>query len=148
MQGVQGFVLLVARLFIGIPFITFGIYKLSNFEMLSGWMAFKNLPVPEVLLFIAIAFEIIGGLMLITGLKLRLVAVLLILYLIPVHFAMHDYWAVEDPLEKQSQIESFSKGFMIMGGLLFMALTGAGSTSVDALLNRTQDESTGDLKDE
>ena len=141
-QGVQGFITLVGRLFIAVPLISFGIYKFNNFDMLVQWMSFKNLPIPEVLLALAIAFELGGALLLILGFKIRAVAFLLIFYLVPVMLAMHDFWAIENPTERQATLESFAKGFMIMGGLLFLLVLGAGTISLDNLLSKNKNDIT------
>ncbi|MEN8145559.1 MAG: DoxX family protein [Gemmatimonadota bacterium] len=122
---------LVGRILIAVPLLSFGWYKTQNFEMMSGWMRFLELPAPSLLLGAAIAFELVGGLLLIAGYKTRWAALALILYIIPVTFVIHSFWSVEDLVQRQAALESFSKGIIIIGGLLFVATFGAGPVSVD-----------------
>ena len=50
------------------------------------------------------------------------------LYLIPVHLAIHNFWS---PDVDAGEVDQFGKGMMIIGGLLFVTIFGAGVISVD-----------------
>ncbi|MFQ5510675.1 MAG: DoxX family protein [Candidatus Krumholzibacteriia bacterium] len=121
---------LAGRILIALPLINFGIYKLSNWNMMQQWFQFKGLPAPEFLLGAAILVEIIGGLLLIAGFKVRWTVVALVGYLVIVHFTMHNFWAVEGA-ERQPELENFLKGLMIIGGLLIVFANGPGAVSLD-----------------
>ena len=56
------------------------------------------------------------------GFKVRWIAAMLVLYLIPVHVLMHNFWAMDPGAERQAQLEEFGKGLMIMGGLLLIGV--------------------------
>jgi len=127
---------LVGRVLMALPLWSFASYKLGNWEMMLGWLQFKALPMPSFLLGAAIVTEFVGGLLLISGFKVRWTAVVLILYLIPVHLTLHNYWTMEIGAERQGQVEQFMKGLMIMGGLLFVATFGPGQLSLDYWLRR------------
>ena len=122
---------LAGRILMAFAFLSFASYKLGNWEMMLGWLQFKSLPIPAFLLGAAILTEFVGGLLLIAGFKARWVAVVLILYLIPVHLTLHNYWSLEVGSERQGQREQFEKGLMIIGGLLFVASFGPGPISID-----------------
>lgn len=121
---------LAGRLLIALPFLDFGIYKLTNWTMMVGWLEMNGLPLPALLLGAAIVLELVGGTLLIAGARTRWVAVALALYLVPVTFLLHDFWTFEG-IVRQGQRESFGKGLMIIGGLIFVALQGAGAVSLD-----------------
>lgn len=140
MHQVQKFIPLVARFLIAIPLIDFGLFKFNNFEMLVGWMDFKGFPIASVLLTLAILIEIGGGLLLLIGLKVRPVAIIIGLYLIPVLFGLHDFWTLEGA-ERQSTLESFEKGIIIMGAMLYIFAFGAGGLSLDKRLEKKASES-------
>ena len=136
MNRLQQYGPLVGRVLMALPFWSFASYKLGNWEMMLGWLQFKEVPIPAVLLGAAILTEFVGGLLLIVGLRIRLTALVLILYLIPVHLVLHNYWTLDMGAERQGQLEQFAKGLMIMGGLLFVATFGPGPLSVDHWLRR------------
>ena len=136
MRSVRKYGPLVGRVLIATPFLYFGAYKLSNWEMMTGWLQFKGLPAQCLLLGAATLIEIVGGLLLLTGFKTRWVAVTLLLYLLPVHFFMHMFWVLEG-IERQAQFESFLKGLMIIGGLVFVFTHGPGAVAID---NRSRDD--------
>ena len=122
---------LAGRILIALPFIKFGTDKIRNWDMVVPWMQSMGLPAPALLLGLATGIEVIGAICLILGFWTRWVALTMALYLIPVHLLIHNFWAVA-AAQRSSEIESFGKGMMIIGGLLFVMLFGAGRISVDA----------------
>ena len=73
-----------------------------------------------------------GGLSVMIGYKARLGAWLLVLFLVPVTIAMHNFWAVQDATMAQTQQAMFMKNIALMGGALMVAYFGAGPLSLDA----------------
>ena len=64
------------------------------------------------------------------GFKARLGGWALVLYLIPVSHIFHNFWAFTGA-EQQMQMINFLKNLAIMGGLLLVALRGAGKPCID-----------------
>jgi len=116
---------LVGRILIAVLFIPAGWNKISGFAGTAGYIASKGLPLPEVGAAIAIAVELVGGLMLLVGFKTRWAALALFVFLIPTTVFFHPFWA--DP----SQATSFWKNVAIMGGVLYVWAFGAGRLSLD-----------------
>ena len=79
----------------------------------------------QLLLPLTILVELGGGLLIVFGLFTRPVALIVFLFLIPVTLTFH---AGSDP---EQQIH-FMKNLAIMGGMLVLAVHGAGSWSLDA----------------
>ena len=75
---------------------------------------------------------LIGGLSVLTGYRARVGATLLILFLIPVTFAMHAFWAVSDPHMAELQRAMFFKNVSLVGAALLLIHFGAGPYSLDA----------------
>jgi putative oxidoreductase len=73
-----------------------------------------------------------GGLSILLGYHARIGAVLIALFLVPVTFSMHAFWAVSDPMMHQMQQVMFFKNISMLGAALFIARTGAGPLSLDA----------------
>lgn len=121
---------LVGRILIAIIFLVSGIGKIGGFAGTAGYMASKGLPMAEVLLVITIIIEIGAAALLILGFKARLGATLLFLWMIPVTFIFHNFWAMP-AVEQQLQTIMFMKNLAIMGGLLFIMAHGSGKYSLN-----------------
>ena len=121
---------LVGRTLLALIFLISGIGKIGGFAGTAGYMAGKGLPMVEVLLVLTIIIEIGGALMLISGYMARLSATVLFLWMIPVTFIFHNFWAVPADQQMIQQI-MFMKNLAIMGGMLYIAVFGPGSISVD-----------------
>jgi putative oxidoreductase len=78
-------------------------------------------PLVEVLLMATIALEILGGLMLITGIGTRFAALALALFTIVAGTLFHDFWMIADVDEYRNQLNHFLKNVAIVGGLLIVA---------------------------
>jgi putative oxidoreductase len=75
---------------------------------------------------------LIGGLSVMTGYRARIGAGLLILFLLPVTFAMHAFWAVQDPHMAELQRAMFFKNVALVGAAMLLVHFGAGPYSLDA----------------
>lgn len=130
MHAMQPLGLLVGRLLLTYIFLLSGFSKIGNFAGTAAYMASKGLPLSEVLLVATIIIELGGGLMLVLGWKARWAALAVLLWLIPVTLVFHGYWAVE-PEQMRSQMIQFNKNLAIMGGMLYVMVTGSGRYSLD-----------------
>lgn len=126
---------LAGRFLLALIFLMSGIGKIGGFAGTAGYMASKGLPMVEVLLVITIIIEIGAAAMLILGFKARLGAAALFLWMIPVTFIFHNFWAVP-PAEQQTQMIMFMKNLAIMGGMLLIMAYGSGPYSMDKKLSR------------
>ena len=121
---------LVGRILIGIIFLLSGLSKIGGFTGTAGWMASKGLPMAEVLLAITIVIEVGASLMIIAGYQARLGAAVLFLWMIPVTFLFHNYWAMPADQQMIQQI-MFMKNLGLMGGMLYIMAFGSGPMSID-----------------
>jgi len=80
------------------------------------------------LLIITTLLSLIGGLLLLVGVKEKLGAGLLIVFLVPVTILMHSFWFFEGSVREQEQIH-FLKNMAILGGLILVLLQGAQAPS-------------------
>jgi putative oxidoreductase len=121
---------LLGRVLIGAPFILSGLSKLATHEATVGYISSVGLPLPEVGWIIAIVVELAGGLLLISGYRSRLVALVLALFALATAVFFHRNFA------DQNQMIHFLKNVMLAGGLLQIVYFGAGPMSIDASGNR------------
>ena len=109
----------MGRVLLGVLFFISAINKILGFSFVSGWMASAGLPMPDLLLVLTIAIELIGGLMLITGWHARYAAVGLAIFLVPVTLVFHAFWSA-DAATFNDQLTAFLKNAAIFGGMLLV----------------------------
>ena len=91
--------------------------------------ALCNLAKTYALLAGAIAFEIVGGLMILFGWHARIGALLLVIFLVPATLIFHNFWAA-DPVQLPGQLNHFLKNLTILGALVFIIGMGSGPLSL------------------
>ena len=120
---------LLARVFLGHIFVLAGFGKLGEgYAGTAGYM--DSMGVPGGLLPLVIALEIIGGLMVIMGFKVKWAAYALAGFSIVAGVIFHSNFA------DQMQMILFMKNISIAGGLLLLSVHGASEFSVDKQLAR------------
>lgn len=121
--------LLIGRILLAAIFVVSGFNKLMNFEQSAAYIANAGLPVPDLLLVMAALIELVGGMLIAVGYKARWAALMIFVFLIPVTYIFHAFWSVEEDQVQQQMIQ-FQKNVAIMGGMLYIALSGPGRYSV------------------
>jgi putative oxidoreductase len=120
----------IGRGLLALIFVVSGIFKLAHWSTTAAFMAAKEMPAVPLLLAVAVAVELIGGLLLLVGYQTETSAWVLFLYMIPVTFIFHNFWSVQG-MEAQAQMINFLKNLSIMGGLLSVAVAGPSPISID-----------------
>ena len=85
---------------------------------------------PPLAYVVAVALELGGGLLLITGYQARIVALALAVFSVVAGVAFHSNFA------DQNQMFHFLKNVMMAGGLLQIVAFGAGALSLDSRFSR------------
>jgi putative oxidoreductase len=149
MNWFQILVAFLGRALLSIIFIASGVHKILDWQGsqnhfiqgLNDWLAlsignsvFQNLiefglSHVHSLFLLSVCFEIVGGLLIFFGLWLRLGALLLIIFLVPMTFVFHHFWQIEGP-DRDLQAVEFMKNVGILGGLLILLALGKGSKCV------------------
>lgn len=119
---------LLARLMMGQIFLIAGLQKIGGYEGTQGYM--ESAGVPGMLLPLVILVEAGGGLALIIGWQTKLVAMVLALFTLAAAVLFHNNVA------DQMQMIMFMKNIAISGGLMLLAVYGAGGYSVDSHRNK------------
>lgn len=132
MNGLRSIALLVARVLLGIIFIFHGWQKLHT-NGIAGTKAFfesVNVPAPGFSAYFATWVELIGGIMLILGLALPIVAILLVIDMIGAIATVHwdlGFWNTDGGYEFP---------LALIAGLLAVGFANAGVFAVDNYLLR------------
>ena len=114
------------------------IFLLSSFDNFSSftiiYAASHGVPMSSILVPLSGTIAFVGSLSIILGYKARWGAWLIIIFLIPVTFMMHNFWTISDPGMRQTQYTMFMKNLSILGGAFLIAAFGAGPLSFDSKL--------------
>lgn len=122
---------LLARLLIAQIFLGAGILKLLNTAEITQQIATRvSGPLIPLFLIGAIGVELLGGVAFLVGLRTNWVAALLAAYVLVATSLYHTNFS------QPFQGDLFAKDVAIVGGLVLVAVFGAGRISLDALLER------------
>jgi len=129
---------LIARIFLSLIFLweaydTIKYYESSK-ESMNGYHITWN---QDFLLCSAIFLMIFGGVLILTGYRSKLGAVLLLLYYIPATFIIYSFWNDPPELYRVNSIQ-FMKNLAIIGGLMMVFVNGAGRYSIKRLFATTK----------
>jgi putative oxidoreductase len=119
---------LTGRVLLSALFLLSGLGKLGAYTMTAAYMS--SLGVPSALLPVVIATEIVGAIAIVLGWKTRVAASLLAGFTLLAAFIFHSNF------HDQIQMIMFLKNVSITGGLLLLAVNGAGPLSVDRRIAR------------
>lgn len=92
----------------------------------------------DLLLFGAIFLLTLGGIMVLTGYRSTLGALMLLMYWVPVTLIVHDFWNANSNTEMRHGSILFMKDFAVIGGLLMIIGKGSGRYSIKRLFATTR----------
>ena|ERR1700722_15140190 len=93
----------------------------------------SGVPMPNVLVPLSGIIAFLGALSIILGFKAKFGGWLIVLFLVPVTFFMHQFWKVQDQMAMQMQMVNFMKNISMLGGALLITYFGAGPVSMDSM---------------
>ncbi|MFT4823369.1 MAG: putative oxidoreductase [Halioglobus sp.] len=117
----QRAMLLVGRGLLGLYFILPGISKITGFTGMSEYMAAHGVPFVPVLLVLTIILQLGCGASLVAGWRTQLMAFVLAGLTLVISLFMHDFWSMEEGLQRAHEMQNFIKNMAIMAGLLYVA---------------------------
>ena len=124
------FLPLLGRILIGAPFLMGGLSKLGAYAATVGYIAAVGLPVPPLAFIVSVIIEVGGGLLLLSGFKVRFASLVLAVFSLATAVFFHRNFG------DQNQMIHFLKNVMMAGGLLQITYFGAGAFSLDARSGR------------
>lgn len=117
--------ILLGRVLMMLLFLISGWGKLTGFQGTVGYMGTVGAPIPVVAAAIAVVMEFGVGIALLIGFWTRPLALLMALFVLGTALIAHTFWNVEGAMQTANMVQ-FYKNLSIMGGLLLLAVTGAG----------------------
>lgn len=122
------YLFLLGRIFFSLVFIFKAIQCFCP-QMAKG-LADRGVPLAHIILPIWGILALIGGLSILLGYRAKMGAWLLIVFLLPITFHLHAFWAEESSLLMRMHALCFWKNLSLMGALLMMSYTGSGPLSL------------------
>jgi len=114
---------LIGRIIVGLYYINSGIRHFTHLNMMAGYAGSKGVPLPKLAVPGSGALLVIGGLSLLLGYQPVIGIVAVVLFLIGVSPMMHNFWAVQDPMQKMAEMVNFTKNMALLGSaLMFLAI--------------------------
>lgn len=107
------------------------------YRSIVGWSgmvslyAMKGLPLTEVVLGVGVVAMVLGALALLLGFRARLGAMTLFLVVVISTTLLHNYWEINDDIERQSDFALFARDIAIAGGLLILVGMGPGRFALE-----------------
>ncbi len=124
---------LVARIVLGAYYLFNALNHFTMLGMMSGYAASKGVPLPDVAVVVAGLLLLIGGLSIITGYKPTIGVTALVVFLVPVTFIMHNFWAEQDQMLQLNQMVNFLKNIALLASaVMFLAIPQPWPKSVGA----------------
>jgi len=123
----------LGRLLLSGLFVWSGFGKLMNAAVTTQYFASHGIPAPDLMVWIAILIELVGGLAILLGFKTRWVAAILAIWCLITGFAVHLSAGMHsaDAIVAYDNMIHFYKNLGMAGGLLYVVAFGAGALSVD-----------------
>jgi putative oxidoreductase len=118
--------LLLARIGLASLFLFSGCQKLSHLQGAAQWAASQGVPFASLLMPLAGLFEVVSGVMLITGWHARQAAVALAAWIIVLGPLFHRFWDAPAQLW-QIEVDDLFHHFVMFGGMIYVAVFGPGS---------------------
>ena len=126
--------LLLARVMLSALFLVSGYFKLMGMERTTGYFASLGLPMPGLMVWLAILAELGLPILLLVGFRARWVALALCLFTLFTAATGHRFWGFDTATQFPhyvAQLTQFLKNLGIAGGFLLLALVGPGRFAVD-----------------
>lgn len=113
---------LIGRILIGLFFLFAGFNHFGRLNMMAGYAKMKGTPAPKLAVGGSGVLLLLGGASLLLGFHPSVGVILLVIFLLPTSFMIHNFWAIQDPQAKMGEMAQFQKNIAILGLLLMTLL--------------------------
>ncbi len=114
---------LVGRVVVGLFYLMNAFNHFRNVQMMSGYAASKGVPAPEAMVILTGVLLLVGGLSILFGAYPTVGIATVVVFLVVVAFWMHNFWTVQDPMQRVGEMVNFQKNLALAGSaLMFLAI--------------------------
>jgi len=96
-------IFLIGRILFGMFFVVFGVNHFKKLEHMTQYAASKKVPSPKLATILTGLILVFGGLGVVLGIYVTLALWILVIFLVPTGFIMHNFWATPEE-EKMTQM--------------------------------------------
>lgn len=113
---------LVGRVLVGGFFLVTGSNHFVRLKTVASYARIKGVPAPAFAVVVSGILLLLGGESLLLGFHQGFGILMLLIFLLPSSFLIHNFWAIQDPKERMNELAHFQKNIGIVGLLLMAAL--------------------------
>jgi len=110
----------IGRIIVGVYLLFNAFNHFSQLNMMSGYAQSKGVPAPKLAVLGSGVLLLIGSLSIFFWQYLFYGMIALVVFLVPVTFMMHNFWAVEDQQTKMGEMVNFMKNMALLGFALIV----------------------------
>ena len=114
-MGPFDWLFLIGRVLFSAIFIVSGLGHFMQLDGMSEYASSKGLPAPRAMVLLSGVVILAGGLSVLFWTQVIIGSWLLAGFLLAAGFTMHDFWAVEDPQQAQTEQAQFFKNVALAG---------------------------------
>ena len=129
------YIVLAGRVLFALIFLMSGFSHFSSQSV--AYATSKNVPAASFLVPASGILALAGAISIMLGYKTKLGALLIIVFLVPVTFMMHNFWTITDPAMKQVEMSMFMKNISMLGAALLITYFGPGPLSIDLMRKKS-----------
>jgi putative oxidoreductase len=133
MRNAQSLAPLLGRLILAWFFLTQAYRYGLDWNSTAILLSMKHLPIPSVLVLVALIAAVAGSLALVLGFFTRVGALALFALTVAATLALHDYWHLRAIEVRNADYDMFARNLAIAGGLLLLIGMGPGRFAMDNL---------------
>lgn len=111
---------LIGRVLFVLVFIGSGFGHLTQLEGTSQYAQSKGVPAPKLMSAVTGLIMLAGGFSVLLGFWMEIGTWLIVLFLLPTAFIMHNFWTLQDPTQKQMEMAHFMKNLSMAGAALVL----------------------------
>ena len=120
MMNLPSLLFIAGRMLLGGYFITSGYNHFHHLSMLTGYAQSKGVSMPKESVMVTGLMMLLGGLGVLLGVWVNVAVVLLAIFLVVTTLKMHQYWKVQDPMQKMIEMVNFEKNLGLLGAVLML----------------------------
>ncbi len=109
---------IIGHLGLGIYFLYSGLNHFFKVGYLSGYAASKGVPFPKFSIIASGALFTLGGLAITSWIVPDVGIGLIVLALLPITTMVHNFWSINDPMQRAGEEISFAKNIALISALL------------------------------
>ena len=111
---------LVGRIIVGLYWLMGAVNHFTQVKSMVPYAKMKNVPMAEIAVPGTGVLLLVAAMSIITGFYPVIAVAALVVFLVPVTFMMHNFWTIEDPMAKMTDMIMFTKNMSMLGYTLIL----------------------------